>query len=498
MNDLVLGWALDGSMAPSYWVSGEAKAGKQSAEDLVLVDPKSLGCHSVVVAQSGSGKSFFLGRLIEEIALKTRGRVVVLDPNGDFRRIRDVVAETSWTTAAYLPKSGRGRLPHEASRAEFEPHWKALNIDVRCGPYAAPKGSRPVRVAWSTFPIAFLAENLDAIARSQLYHCHEFVKSITSLETSKLMRPTGAPGPLSPLQPSRVDYLERSRRLLQRARHEGARQTIEDEFPLHRSSAVAEKLSPLRWRKTAFALARERAVSAVEFISSEIERFYFGRAKEYAAEGIVSHELLNDSASNFKIRVFDLPSFRDLRTQQVVLSSVMETLWNEARQEWALAFENEPEKDERVPVFIVLEEAHNIVPSEAHTDSAKALREQVRSIAAEGRKYGVFLILCTQRPDKLDPAVISECENRALMKLGAKTVLDRTREQLGLEGYPEHKLQKCLEFQAGRFLLAGPWAGDDPKFGYCAMRRTVEGGRSLRPQHWATSEPLKLAASDPA
>src|SRR5439155_5687378 len=157
-------------------------------------------------------------------------------------------------------------------------------------------------------------------------------------------------------------------------------------------------------------------------------------------------------AKKNKIRVIDLPTFRDPRTQQIVLSSVVETAWDNARSQWAVAFGKGAEKDERVPLFIVLEEAHNIVPQQAgHSVSAMALREQFRIIAAEGRKYGVFLILCTQRPDKIDPTIISECENRAVMKIGARAVLDKTKELLGLESISDDQLRKCLEFKTGRF-----------------------------------------------
>ena len=42
--------------------------------------------HTAVFAQTGAGKSFLLGRYLEEILLKTRARVVILDPNADFLR----------------------------------------------------------------------------------------------------------------------------------------------------------------------------------------------------------------------------------------------------------------------------------------------------------------------------------------------------------------------------------------------------------------------------
>jgi ABC-type oligopeptide transport system ATPase subunit len=44
--------------------------------------------HLVVVGQSGSGKSYFIGKMVEELALKTGARVAILDRAGDFLKLR--------------------------------------------------------------------------------------------------------------------------------------------------------------------------------------------------------------------------------------------------------------------------------------------------------------------------------------------------------------------------------------------------------------------------
>jgi len=138
-----------------------------------------------------------------------------------------------------------------------------------------------------------------------------------------------------------------------------------------------------------------------------------------------------------------------------------------------------------VPTFIVVDEAHNLIPADPRSKAEAALRELFRTIVAEGRKYGLFLILVSQRPDKLDPLVISECENKIVMKLGSISVLNITRQLLGLEDAPSRLLEKCLEFEKGRAILIGDWSRQGPQVFYCAARRTVEGGRDLRPHHWA-------------
>lgn len=72
---LHLGWCLDEADGrPLYLEASGLKAG------------------TVIIAQSGSGKSFTLGRLLEEIAAKTRARIVILDPNSDFVKLSKVEA----------------------------------------------------------------------------------------------------------------------------------------------------------------------------------------------------------------------------------------------------------------------------------------------------------------------------------------------------------------------------------------------------------------------
>ena len=106
--------------------------------------------------------------------------------------------------------------------------------------------------------------------------------------------------------------------------------------------------------------------------------------------------------------MIDLPSLRD---KILAVNAVLATEWEEAREKWSAALEEPTEEDKRVPTFIVVDEAHNLIPAKTNGRLQAKLRDQFRMIAAEGRKYGLFLILVSQRPDKLDPFVISECDN---------------------------------------------------------------------------------------
>lgn len=68
------------------------------------------------------------------------------------------------------------------------------------------------------------------------------------------------------------------------------------------------------------------------------------------------------------------------------------------------------------PVFLVLEEAHNFAPR-GMEDRTVLSRSVLRKIAREGRKFGLGLCIVSQRPNKLDSDVLSQCNTQIIMKI---------------------------------------------------------------------------------
>lgn len=70
----------------------------------------------------------------------------------------------------------------------------------------------------------------------------------------------------------------------------------------------------------------------------------------------------------------------------------------------------------RMPVHMILEEAHRYIserPSRFAIDAAQTFQR----IAKEGRKYGVFLIVASQRPSELSKTVLSQCNNYIIHRI---------------------------------------------------------------------------------
>lgn len=66
------------------------------------------------------------------------------------------------------------------------------------------------------------------------------------------------------------------------------------------------------------------------------------------------------------------------------------------------------EERQKDPVLLVCEEAHRYLPNRGEAQY-EAAQEAMRRIAKEGRKYGIGLILVSQRPSEVEATVLSQC-----------------------------------------------------------------------------------------
>ncbi len=74
-----------------------------------------------------------------------------------------------------------------------------------------------------------------------------------------------------------------------------------------------------------------------------------------------------------------------------------------------------PER-EASPVLLVCEEAHRYVPNSGAAQY-EAAQEAIRRIAKEGRKYGIGLMLVSQRPSEVEETVLSQCNSWIVLRI---------------------------------------------------------------------------------
>lgn len=70
----------------------------------------------------------------------------------------------------------------------------------------------------------------------------------------------------------------------------------------------------------------------------------------------------------------------------------------------------------RDPILLVCEEAHRYVPDRGEAEYS-ASQNAIRRIAREGRKYGIGLMLVSQRPADVESTVISQCGTWLILRL---------------------------------------------------------------------------------
>lgn len=63
------------------------------------------------------------------------------------------------------------------------------------------------------------------------------------------------------------------------------------------------------------------------------------------------------------------------------------------------------------PVVLILEEAHHYIAAEVTTDRQRRAREVFEKIAKEGRKFGLSLVVASQRPSELSRTVLAQCNS---------------------------------------------------------------------------------------
>ena len=81
-----------------------------------------------------------------------------------------------------------------------------------------------------------------------------------------------------------------------------------------------------------------------------------------------------------------------------------------------LAFDLALWSDGKLRLLLLCEEAHRYMPADPRLGFAPT-RHALSRIAKEGRKYGCYLGIVTQRPGELDPTILSQCSTFFAMRL---------------------------------------------------------------------------------
>jgi hypothetical protein len=140
-----------------------------------------------------------------------------------------------------------------------------------------------------------------------------------------------------------------------------------------------------------------------------------GNAEGVTLDGWLSDYIGNNIESNGTITVIDL----SLVPSELVhiITAVIARITFESLQRYRKLHVNK----RTLPTVLVMEEAHNYIrryKDDAENYDAAAICCQVfEKIAREGRKFGLGLVLSSQRPSELSPTVLSQCNSFMLHRI---------------------------------------------------------------------------------
>ncbi|KKM01671.1 hypothetical protein LCGC14_1792110, partial [marine sediment metagenome] len=289
----------------------------------VYLDPNGLNRHLAIIAQTGAGKSYTTGVIIEEL-YKLGGSILIIDPHSDY---------------VFLSQKAKDLSPVDRSN-----HITVFRNPSSTGRYGS-----------------------DSIPRLRDYEIN-----FGSLDIESLASICGIPSNATRI----MDAIRR-----------GLNAIDEENFPpqrlIHELNRMMDEASN----------ASEKGILQSTLI--RVQRLL--RYRVFGNNDVPINELLRP----WSISVVDLSGLND-KSMNYVTSHILNEVYN-----YILNVAN-------FPIFIIIEEAHKFIPAPPNNTFCSQI---INTIAAEGRKFGLFLVLITQRPSKIHPDSLSQCNSQIIMKI---------------------------------------------------------------------------------
>ncbi len=353
--------------------------------------------HTLIVGQSRSGKTNAARRLIEEILNWTSTRVVILDPNADFKLL------------------GHSRKGGERGFAE---RWAQMTSQIGI----AEPGGNAWGILWDKLSLGEMAAYLrltpkDSFAEYRHLDRHYQYEKRIAKKDSK--RPIGT---------------------LQEFLNSGY-------FQL----AVGEELERYRL------LLQELAALRVWATSSD------------------KKDLDTFLAEPRRAVVVDL-STDDEEVRTITAARTLQSLWEEGeakRREFLARGGDWP------GTLVVIDEAHLFAPPSTTDPRKRAVCERIERLADQGKKLNLYLMVITQQPGKLHRGVLSECNNRIILRVNETLSLRALEETYGGS---RGRYNGALTFNQGEALVEGALLCDElpppttPRGARFMLANTKEGG----------------------
>ena len=329
--------------------------------------------HAALLGSTGSGKSFTVASILEQSAQLPHANIVVFDLHGEY---------SSMKFASHYRIAGIGDLKAEKEGAIFLPFWLLTYDEMQSLFVDRSEDSAPNQASELLKQVVELKK-----------------KSIERLEKHDLLDGFTVDTPVPYKLADLIEAIaEKDREMVQ--------------------GSKGEKQGPLFGKLTRFlnrisVKTKDRRYAFMYQAPAEYETY---EALHQLAVKLIGTGIKQDGI-NPGIKIVD---FSEVPSD--ILPVVVGLV---ARIVYQIQFWSSPgaDGDARHPIVLVCDEAHLYLPSGAASigPMEKRALENFERIAKEGRKYGVGLMVVSQRPSDVSTTILSQCSNIISLRLANKT-----------------------------------------------------------------------------
>lgn len=357
--------------------------------------------HSAIVGSTGAGKSNLVTVLLETVSDGSlpNARALVIDPHGEYATALGDKARVF----SLRPDEQAGE------RSLWVPFWALPFFELQ------------------QLTLGGLQPNHEAAIRDQVLDMK--VEAARRVKITPLSETLTADSPV-PFSIKELWYqLDRFERITFRTA--GNQQTAEKAYPPEETGDASQLMSDRYptaspYNQKPYKNQRKRNIERqLDLMRSRLKdsRYSFLFAPGGGLEPTLSGEVKSDLDSLVRdwvghdrpITIFDVSGLPS-EVLPTIVGTMLRVIYDMLF--WA---HDMPIGGRQQPLLVVLDEAHRFVPEGDDTTAHRTLS----MIAKEGRKYGIGLMLVTQRPSEIDSAVLSQCGS--LVALRVTNSVDRSK-----------------------------------------------------------------------
>ena len=321
--------------------------------------------HAAILGSTGSGKSWSVALILERAAALKSANLIVFDMHGEY----STLCEGENPIAQQYHIAGPGDLDGSNPNSLFIPYW-LLNREEM---------------------LALILDRSDDNAPNQAARFTEHVRTLKeqtlqSEEKAEVLETFTVDSPIPYNISSLLEYLNSD----DTGMKQGARGEVKGDWNGRLTRFIGRLKSKIDDRRCGFMFQPPEECNAYGWLENMLMKLF----------------AVSESQRGIKIIDFsEVPS----DVLPIITGVLARLLYN--IQFWM-------DKDARHPLTIVCDEAHLYLPVRDAAEAAeKRALEAFERIAKEGRKYGVSLLVVSQRPSDVSRTILSQCNNFLVLRL---------------------------------------------------------------------------------